>query len=137
MTQQCPNCSTKVELVQSSPVVILLCKGCGTFFDASFNAVGDLKNGLDMGKVPSKPQQTRDDDVVVIDETEESPKDVELPAKRTESMLSVLSGGNISSSEFGCPKCGSGMKSMASPVTGNTLYTCPRCGHTGTNYVKK
>ncbi|MFH0890097.1 MAG: hypothetical protein V1836_03060 [Candidatus Aenigmatarchaeota archaeon] len=136
MTQQCPNCSTKVELVQSTPVVILLCKGCGTFFDASFKVVGDLKTGLDMDKVPSKPLQNRDDEVV-IEELDEAPKEVEQPAKRTESMLSVLSGGIISSSEFGCPKCGSSMKSMASPVTGNTLYTCAKCGHTGTNYVKK
>ncbi len=138
LTQQCPNCSNSIHLVQSSPVVILLCKGCGTFFDASLQVVGDLKAGLDTDRVssPAKPAPGEETVEVVEDRYEEiqaSPQ----PSKRTESMLSVLSGGAVSSSEFGCPKCGSGMKTMASPVTGTILYTCARCGHTGTNYVRK
>ncbi len=91
-----------------------------------------------MGRVGSASNQAPvEETVVVYDEPEKIKTAPEQPQKRTESMLSVLSGGVIPSSEFGCPKCGSGMKTMESPVTGNTLYTCARCGHTGTNYVKK
>ena len=137
---QCPNCQSSIHLVQSTPTVILLCKSCGTFFDASLQAVGDLKTGLDMERVPSKPKSLENppavQQVLSDEQTDLEPK-VEQPAKRTESMLPVLSGGVIPSSEYGCPKCGSGMKSMASPVTGNILYTCSRCGYTGTIYVKK
>ncbi|MBI4167745.1 MAG: hypothetical protein HY515_02195 [Candidatus Aenigmarchaeota archaeon] len=137
MPEQCPNCQNNIYLVQSSPTVILLCKGCGTFFNAALQAVGDLKMGLDMSRVDSssaaaKPQILEQEPVKEIQEEQKT----EQPVKRTENMASFLSGSGFSS-EFGCPKCGSGMKSMASPVTGNILYTCAKCGYTGTVYVKK
>ncbi|MBI1971752.1 MAG: hypothetical protein HYS53_00470 [Candidatus Aenigmarchaeota archaeon] len=131
-------------MVQSTPTVILLCKGCGTFFDASLQPVGDLKTGLDMNRLPTKPRPLErqkeaqaaagvEQPVTEINKEQETGQ----PVKRTESIASVLSGGGFASPEYGCPKCGSGMKSMASPVTGNILYTCARCGYTGTVYVKK
>ncbi|MBI3412906.1 MAG: hypothetical protein HY051_02385 [Candidatus Aenigmarchaeota archaeon] len=142
MPQQCPNCSANVHLVQSTPTVILLCKGCGTFFDASLQPIGDLKTGLDMGRVPSRPKpMERPEEMQAAANLEEPSMEAkeeqknERPVKRTENMASLLSGGGFSS-EYGCPKCSNSMKSMASPVTGNTLYTCAKCGYTGTVYVK-
>ncbi len=138
---QCPNCQNNVHLVQSSPTVILLCKGCGTFFDSSLQSVGDLKAGLDMDRISSSPAPRRAEPRQVAEEqpAQEIPEEQksEQPVKRTENIASVLSGGGFTSSEFGCPKCSSSMKSMASPVTGNILYTCAKCGYTGTVYVKK
>ncbi len=138
MAQSCPNCQDNIHLVQSSPTVILLCKGCGTFFDASLQPAGDLKAGLDMDRISSTPRTApRQREAVATSAPFE--QRAEQPVKRTESMLSLLSsgGGGAYGSAFGCPKCGSGMKSMESPVTGNTLYTCAKCGYTGTVYVKK
>ncbi|MBI2084890.1 MAG: hypothetical protein HYT71_00010 [Candidatus Aenigmarchaeota archaeon] len=136
MPQLCPNCQNSIHLVQSSPTVILLCKGCGTFFDASLQPAGDLKAGLDMDRISSSPGPAPSRQEAPATPLEQ---EAEQPAKRTESMLSLLSsgGGGAYGSTFGCPKCGNGMKSMESPVTGNTLYTCAKCGYTGTNYVKK
>ncbi len=144
MTHVCPNCQSEIHLVQSSPTVILLCKGCGTFFDASLQPVGDLKAGLDMDRISSSfprpaPKQQETQIVEQAEPIEQSEPKVEQPAKRTENMLSLISSGGDGAygSTFGCPKCGNGMKSMESPVTGNTLYTCAKCGYTGTIYVKK
>ncbi|MBI4177616.1 MAG: hypothetical protein HY516_04610 [Candidatus Aenigmarchaeota archaeon] len=142
---QCPNCQNSVHLVQSTPTVILLCKGCGTFFDASLQVVGDLKAGLDMDRIsnspktverprqeqPAEPQISEQEPATDIEEQKP-----EQPVRRTESMASFLSGSGFSSG-YGCPKCGSGMKPMESPVTGNILYTCAKCGYTGTVYVKR
>ena len=138
MTHICPNCQNSIHLVQSSPTVILLCKECGTFFDASLQPAGDLKAGLDMGRISSSSGPAHRREEVVVTSTPLEQK-VEQPVKRTESMLSLLSsgGGGAYGSAFGCPKCDSGMKSMESPVTGNMLYTCAKCGYTGTVYVKK
>ena len=135
MSVQCPNCSNSAELVQSTPTVILLCKGCGSFFDSSMKPAGDLKTGLDAGVIPSKSNTDIVESTPIV---ESEPPQAEQPQKRTESMLSILSGNRSDIiSNYGCPKCDGSMKELTSPITGNILYTCNKCGHTGTNYVKK
>lgn len=153
MSKTCPNCNGKIELVQSTPTVILLCRDCGGFFDAALENVGDTRSGLDLKKLPTKPIAAEPRPLPApVPAPEAIPAEHEIfegsvsesttlqevsrqPEEESGGILSVIN--RFQKTGLVCPQCKSdGMKQLVSKVTGNMMYTCPKCGYTGTNYLQ-
>ncbi|MFH1105866.1 MAG: hypothetical protein V1731_01475 [Candidatus Aenigmatarchaeota archaeon] len=149
MSKTCPNCNGKIELVQSTPTVILLCRDCGSFFDAALESVGDTRSGLDLQKLPTKPISFEQKPAPVEKQAEqvlenqpalEAPKQPEEVVQEREEeksggIMSVIN--RFQKTGIVCPQCKSdGMKQLVSKITGNAMYTCPKCGYTGKNYFQ-
>ncbi len=153
MSKTCPNCNGKIELVQSTPTVILLCRDCGGFFDAALESVGDTRSGLDLQKLPTKPiavqpvaefrlaEDEKPNEQVLENqpalEILKQPEEVvqEKPEEESGGIMSVIN--RFQKTGIVCPQCKSdGMKQLVSKVTGNMMYTCPKCGYTGKNYLQ-
>ncbi len=153
MSKTCPNCNGKIELVQSTPTVILLCRDCGSFFDAALESVGDTRSGLDLQKLPTKPisiapveqkpatVEKRSEQILENQPAFEAPKQpeevvLEKPEEeKSGGIMSVIN--RFQKTGIVCPQCKSdGMKQLVSKITGNVMYTCPKCGYTGKNYFQ-
>lgn len=143
MAINCPQCSTPIELVQSTPAVILLCKGCGQFYNAQLEPIGDLKSGLELDKIPTKPMRIQAHPMQVAQPNPDSQAAQAAQPDATVQAQEPLPEKPKTTTIFGalkrqptglvCPNCRfDGMKQMVSGITGNTLYTCPQCGYTGT-----